>query len=221
MSNEDTKSYTVHGVTITPLAGGFYELNHPSLDDPERVRGKEKADARAEEIAAAGGLGGDKMEAQPPLDQVLPVAPDDAEKDSKIDALTALAQKQSEQIQQLLAMVPTGVEVTEGNTANPLAGMPREFRGQATKEQKRLAKAKGVEYITIILEDVPEIPPTGLYLGHNGDGYMIMPGEPVDVPDFLLEVLNHAVLSMPIIDSKTQKVLGYRDRMRYPYHRVT
>jgi len=215
---EESKSYDVFGVTITPLPGGYYELSHSTLIEPERVRGKEKADTRAGEIAAAVGTLEGRMEPQPELSEVLPLG---QESDERVAALEQLVAGQNAKIDQLLDLVATTVQTTgEITNPNPLSVMPRAYRGEASKEQKRLAKAVGVEYVTIVLEDVPEIPPTGLYLGHNGDGYMIMPGEAVDVPDFLLEVLDHAVLSTPIQDSKTQKVLGYRDRMRYPYHRV-
>ena len=85
---------------------------------------------------------------------------------------------------------------------------------------RKAAKAIGVEYITIILEENSDIPPTGQFIAHNGRSYMISPGEPVDVPDFLLGILDNAVMSAPVVDTKSQKVLGYRDRMKYPYRRV-
>jgi len=82
-------------------------------------------------------------------------------------------------------------------------------------------KATGMpERVWILLEENDEIPPTGLYLGHNGTGYLLRPGEPVSVPSFLLGVLDAAVMTVAVTDPQTKRVIGYRDRMRYPYRRV-
>ena len=69
----------------------------------------------------------------------------------------------------------------------------------------------------IVIEENAEIPPTGLFLSVNGRGYMIRPGEPVDVPPGVLEVLDHAIMSQPIVDPASQQITGYRERRRYPY----
>lgn len=87
--------------------------------------------------------------------------------------------------------------------------------------KKKAAKAKDDTPRTwIILEENSDIPPTGLPLGHNGNSYIIMPGEPVEVPNFLLEILDHAVQSGPVVQPQTGQVIGYRDRQRFPYRRI-
>lgn len=74
--------------------------------------------------------------------------------------------------------------------------------------------------VKIVLEENDDIPPTGLFLGHNGKGYIIKPGEPVDIPQHLIDILDHAVMSSPQMDPSTKQVIGYRERMRYPYRIV-
>ena len=89
------------------------------------------------------------------------------------------------------------------------------------KVSKRMTKPVGMpDTVKIILEENQDIPPTGLFLGHNGRGYLIVPGEVVDVPKHILEILDHAVMSTPQIDPSTKQVIGYRERMRYPYRLV-
>lgn len=84
----------------------------------------------------------------------------------------------------------------------------------------RRAKPIVPDTIRIVVEENDDIPPTGLFLGHNGKGYMIRPGEPVDVPKHIVEILDHAVMSSPQIDPGTKQVVGYRERMKYPYRIV-
>lgn len=191
-------SYDYKGVTITPQGGGYYDLTHPSLPESERHRGKEVAEQRAEVIAAA-------------------FAPDDGE--AHIDAQGALDEAALEPVEAAPVVTTVVAEPGEAPEAQP-AVVPRAFTGVLPDEFKETLSKAGVGFTRIILEESAEIPPTGLYIGHNGKGYMISPGEEVDVPDFLLGVLDDAVMSSPLVDNKTQKVLGYRSRMRYPYRRV-
>lgn len=219
-------SYEIGGVTITPQPGGYYELRHPSLPDPEKVRGKEAADTRAQEIHAAAEPPEGSMPAQPPIDAVpVPPAaqPDPAAPPAPdIATLAALVERQAAMIEQLLANAATTVIATEAPApSDPRASIPRAFAGQVSDEVRAAAAALGVQYVTIVLEEGPDIPPTGLFLGHNGRSYQISPGEEVDVPDFLLGILDDAIMSTPVVDSKTQKVLGYRNRTKYPYRRIT
>jgi len=97
---------------------------------------------------------------------------------------------------------------------------PQKYAGEMSKEHKGLFKKAGFDVVTIVLEENESIPPTGLFIGHNGRSYQIVPGEKVDVPDFLLGVLDDAVMSAPVVDRESQKVLSYRQRSKYPYRRV-
>lgn len=88
-----------------------------------------------------------------------------------------------------------------------------------THAQKKPPKGMP-ERTWITLEDNDDIPPTGLFLGHNGTGYLLVPGEPVLVPEHILEILDHAVISVPVTDKNSKRVIGHRQRTRFPYRRV-
>lgn len=72
----------------------------------------------------------------------------------------------------------------------------------------------------IVLEENDNIPPSGLFIGHNGKGYLLKPGEEASVPDEVLNILKDAIISVPVVDPRTSQVVGYRNRMRYPYRNV-
>lgn len=92
---------------------------------------------------------------------------------------------------------------------------------EAPRKARKQAPAKGMPKMTwIVLEENEDIPPTGLPIGHNGNAWIIVPGEPVQVPEHVLNVLDTAVMSSPQIDPVSRQVLGYRERMRFPYRRV-
>lgn len=74
--------------------------------------------------------------------------------------------------------------------------------------------------VKIILDENPDIPPTGLFIGHNGASYVIRPGEEVEVPAHILSILDTAVISVPQTDPQTMQVVAYRDRPKYPYRHV-
>lgn len=74
----------------------------------------------------------------------------------------------------------------------------------------------GMPTMRILLEDSPDIPPSGQFIGHNGSSFLLKSGVWCDVPIPLLEVLNHAVQMQPILNDAKQ-VVGWREKMRYPY----
>jgi hypothetical protein len=260
--------YEIKGVKIAPGGGGYYTLTHPSLAEPERVRGKETADARAEAIAAAnpktdgdddgnaplkqGDIAdaskapGDitstdslKSPETPPAPTSKPspeaqaaasaAAPDGQaakldptpqEGEDPRDATIRVMQAQMAMMMEALKNVTT-VQATQAPPVDQVPhSIPRSFEGEMDAKTKKALKDAGISTSTIVLEENESIPPTGLFIGHNGRSYVIKPGEKVDVPDFLIGVLDDAVMSAPITDSSTQKVLGYRDRSKYPYRRV-
>ena len=82
------------------------------------------------------------------------------------------------------------------------------------------AGEKNEPRIRIILEENDDIPPTGQFIGVNGMGYILRPGEPADVPISVIGVLDAAITSVPTVDPGTRQVVGYRERLRFPYRRV-
>jgi hypothetical protein len=74
--------------------------------------------------------------------------------------------------------------------------------------------------VRIVLEENDDIPPTGQFVGHNGVGYILRPGVPVDVPLGVKEILDNAVLDVPQVNPDTLEVIGTRPKMRYPYRVV-
>lgn len=72
----------------------------------------------------------------------------------------------------------------------------------------------------IVLEDSDEISPSGQFFGADGKGFMLKPGEEADVPDSIINILDTAVKSVPIKDG-SDTVIGYRDRLRFPYRVIT
>lgn len=230
-------AYQIGDVTVTPTGGGWYELTASSLAEPEKIQGKENADARASEIATPKADDGGTMQGQGSLDDALGQQEQGTEdevaalKEKLAAAQTAQAEDQAARLEaerradEAEKKLATKTVVTDGGevptpAGKVPAGIPRRYEGKLDdKEKSRLARA-GLNIVTIVLEENETIPPTGLYLGHNGRGYVIVPGEEVDVPDFLLNVLNDAVMSAPVVDNKTQKVLGYRNRLRYPYRKI-
>lgn len=87
--------------------------------------------------------------------------------------------------------------------------------GDVADELKSSSKVK--KTVRIILEENENIPPSGQFIGYNGKGYLMKPGEEVEVPETIIEILNHAVQSKPITDPQTRQVIGYRDGLRFPY----
>lgn len=93
-------------------------------------------------------------------------------------------------------------------------------KASGKKSAQPVAAPAGEKMFTIILEESDEIPPTGQFVGVNGRTWMIRPGEPVTVPECVLEALNDAASSVPRTD-QNGNILDFRDKQRLPYRLVT
>lgn len=227
-------AYEIEGVTVTPQGGGFYLLTAEGLASPAKVRGKEAADQQAAEIAAQLRDARAVMEQQPATIPPIPPAPENSAvvdelsvlkaqllqaQIDKTNAEAALAQARAQNENLVTRTIHVEGEIEPALNTVPGA-IPRKYDGIFDDKAKAALKARGVDMVDIRLEDNPDIPPTGLFIGHNGRGYIIMPGVEVSVPSFLCDVLNDAVMAAAVTDSKTGKVIGYRNKMRYAYTRL-
>lgn len=105
-------------------------------------------------------------------------------------------------------------EVKVETEAGTSGASPAKGKGKATAD----APAK-VKRVKIILDENDEIPPNGQFFGVNGTGYQIQPGKPVEIPEFLLGVIDTAVTTKPVTD-ENGRVVGYREVPRFPYRIV-
>lgn len=108
-------------------------------------------------------------------------------------------------------------EETEQKAPTPkkaVAKKPAEPKAPKYAWQRKYPKAKAV---TVVFEETDEIPPTGQFISINGDAFVIVPGEEVTVPDFLLAHVDNCISGKPVVNPQTRKVVSYRNRSRFPY----
>ncbi len=108
-------------------------------------------------------------------------------------------------------------EATQNIDLGSNLGEPTPKRAPRAKAAAPAATVGMPETVSIILEENDDIPPTGLFIGHNGIGYLLRCNERISVPKHVLNVLDDAVMSMPRMDPQSQQVIGYNERRRYPY----
>ena len=73
------------------------------------------------------------------------------------------------------------------------------------------------ERVKIILEENDNIPRGGQFFGINGAAFLLRPGVVADVPQGIIDVLNNAVMAVPVLDPNTLQVTNWRNKLRYPY----
>lgn len=105
------------------------------------------------------------------------------------------------------------------------AGAATKTAAKAAKTTARTAAGTShtsnekVKRVKIILEENDEIPPGGQFFGINGTGYMVKPGVPVEVPEFIVGVIETAVITKPVLD-ENNRVVGHREVPRFPFRLV-
>jgi hypothetical protein len=129
------------------------------------------------------------------------------------EATTQVSDEKLQELFEELAMLRAAAQ------ARP-ATIKVQKQGDFVPEVRPVIKPQAVKRIRIILEDNEAIPPTGLFISPNGNPYLLMPSVEADVPITVINVLNDAVTEVPVVDPMTQRVIGYRKRLRFPYQVV-
>ena len=109
-----------------------------------------------------------------------------------------------------------GADTPAADAAAELTPARKAAATRAAKAAAESAAPPKVKRVKIILEENDAIPPTGQFFGVNGTGYQIQPGKEVEVPEFLLDVIDNAVTTKPVLNEDNQ-VVGHRDVPRFPY----
>lgn len=113
----------------------------------------------------------------------------------------------------MTAVADLGSNLNEDEFVPPLAAQKSTGKGKAPA-------AAVAQRTRIVLEDNDQIGPSGQFFGADGKGYMLRPGEEADVPNSILNILDSAIMSVPVTDG-SQSIIGYRDRLRFPYRVIT
>lgn len=123
------------------------------------------------------------------------------------------------QIAALLALQQGTLNAVAGVTAAQASLGPTDEQLQLVASAQPMPEAKVEPRIKIMLEDNDNVPPGGQFISVDGVAYLLQPNVEVAVPVSVLEVLDNATMSVPIVDLD-KNVIGYRDRLRFPYRTI-
>jgi len=123
------------------------------------------------------------------------------------------------QVQALTAIMGGTVGAVAGLVQNGVAQRPSDEELMALATSTPMPAAKPMPKVKIMLEDNDNIPPGGQFISVDGVAYMLQPNVEVEVPLNLLEVLDNATYSVPVVDGD-KNVIGYKDRLRFPYRTI-
>jgi hypothetical protein len=201
-------------VTVQANGGGVYELSSSGLVTPIKVRGEEKALAQAEILSGQiqSGLPPQLIDDDQGGEQEFELAPED-----ELAALMArVAELQAAGITVAVPNKHAAVDQHHKRTAT----VPDRLVKKLTDEEKAALAGAGIKTTRVIIDQTDAIPPSGLFVAHNGRTFMIQAGVEVDVPNFIIQVLNDAIMTQAVTDPETSRVIGHRNRLRFPYRVV-
>ena len=114
------------------------------------------------------------------------------------------------QVAALLSLMPGVVQLAAGKL------VPDEALQAQAAVTEMPATPVDERRVRILLEDNDAIPPGGQFAQANGVPFLLQSGMEMDAPVSLLDVLDHAITSVPVCD-QDRNIIGYRDRLRFPY----
>ena len=202
-------------VTVQANGGGVYELSSSGLVTPIKVRGEEKALQQAEILSGQiqSGLPPQVIDEQDENELETP----EPSPEEELEALMArVSELQAAGVTVAVPNPHTAVDEHHRRTA----AVPGRLVRKLDDEQRALLSSAGVKTTRIIVDQTEAIPPSGLFVAHNGRTFMIQAGVEVDVPNFIIQLLNDAVMTQAVTDPETHRVIGHRNRLRFPYRVV-
>lgn len=204
----------INGVSIEARGGGYFILSHEAINPPIKVRGEEKAKLLAEQL-------GNQISEGLPL-QLIDSDEEGEGEDQMLSATDELAALEARVAELRAAGATVALPNPHGavDQHNARAAVPGRLRGKLDADKRKALSDVGVKMTRIILDQNDNIPPTGLFIAHNGRTFMIQTSVEVDVPNFIIEVLRHAVQDIAVQDPETRQVIGYRKRLRFPFQVV-
>lgn len=133
-----------------------------------------------------------------------------------VEEQLALMQKQ---MAALLALTQGNMQLAAGMMATGAPMKPSDEALAALAAAEPMPAPKPQRRVRVILEDNDNVPPGGQFISVDGMPYLLQANMEASVPVNVLDVLDHAIMSVPVVDMD-KNVIGYRDRLRFPYRVV-
>lgn len=119
------------------------------------------------------------------------------------------------------AAVQAAPVVAVQRASEPPRTVARDEQQTQISDSGRAPKVEDKDRVWIILDDNDEIPPGGQFISVNGVAYMLLPGIEAFVPRAICDVLDHAIKSVPVQDAVSKRIVGWKNRKRFPYSIVS
>lgn len=120
--------------------------------------------------------------------------------------------------QQLVAAALGKMAAAEAETVKKKS----EYEAMRDNRYTKDGGTKVAKMVKIVIEPSTEVAESGqVPIGHNGAQYLLRAGVEAEVPEFILDILDKAVLNKPVTDPVTKKYTGRLvPQKRFNYRRV-